>query len=70
MHMSAVPHRFLIQAPQQGQIALVLTDSDGAPWTLTMSPGSERFIGRYPRLESFAGIDTPLLEFRTVQPGC
>ena len=60
----------MFRAPEQGQIALVLPGSDGDAWTLTMSAGTERFIGRYPRLESIAAGDEPLLDFRTIHPGC
>jgi hypothetical protein len=43
-------------------VELVLRLPDGSPWSLSFSPGIERFIGRYPRLE---GIDPggSLLEF-------
>jgi hypothetical protein len=42
---------------------LVLRDAEGAPWVLRLSPGMERFIGSYPRIEEF-GDDGPLLVFR------
>ena len=62
---SADPAR-LIEAPW---VELVLTGADGEPWVLRMSPGSERFIGYYPRL---GGISSggPLLSFsRSDVPG-
>jgi hypothetical protein len=47
----------------RGRIELLLRRADGSPWRLTVSPGMERFIGSYPRVE---GIDPggPLLRFR------
>jgi hypothetical protein len=44
------------------RMELILRTPEGAPWCLTISPGIERFIGYYPRLD---GIDPggPLLEF-------
>lgn len=44
------------------RVELVLNTPDGRPWRLTVSPGMERFIGYYPRVE---GIDPggPLLRF-------
>ena len=44
------------------RVELVLKTADGSPWRLTVSPGMERFIGFYPRVE---GIDPggPLLRF-------
>jgi hypothetical protein len=49
-----------------GKVELVLRLPDGAPWTLSVSPGIERFIGYYPRLD---GIDPggPLLEYTRLQ---
>jgi hypothetical protein len=34
--------------------ALELRLSDGTAWTLRVSPGVERFIGRYPRVPGIA----------------
>jgi hypothetical protein len=70
MPMSALPHRLMFQTPEQGRIALVLAGADGESWTVTMSPGIDRFIGRYPRLESIAAGDSSLLAFRPVDRGC
>ena len=44
---------------------LELRLSDGSHWTLSVSPGMERFIGRYPRLPGIAP-DGGLLTFRSV----
>jgi len=62
--MGAHRHDFVF--PRQAvAVELVLRLPDGAPWSLTFSPGIERFIGYYPRLD---GIDPgdPLLSFRTI----
>ena len=54
----------LFGAPVAQRVELVLY-RDGAPWVLSVAPGVERFIGRYPRIE---GIDAkaPLLDYRLV----
>ena len=44
---------------------LVLHLADGTPWRLLMSPGTERFIGAYPRIGGMEG-GGPLLSFRSV----
>lgn len=44
-------------------LELVLRDSDGASWVLSLSAGMEKFIGAYSRLDGFSG-DGPLLVFR------
>jgi hypothetical protein len=51
----------------RGSLELVLRLPDGSPWRLTLSPGMERFIGYYPRVE---GIDPggPLLRFHVADP--
>jgi hypothetical protein len=49
------------------RVELVLRLADGSPWRLTLSAGSERFIGYYPRLDSF-DAGGPLLSYRAVQP--
>lgn len=43
-----------LHSPSSVEIRLWLTDDRGARWSVTMSPGSERFIGHYPRLDEFA----------------
>lgn len=43
-----------LHAPSRVEIRLWLTDDRGARWSVSMSPGTERFIGRYPRLDEFA----------------
>ena len=55
------------RGPQSPRLELVLRDADGGPWRLTVSPGMERFIGYYPRVD---GIDCggPLLRFRVADP--
>ena len=49
------------------RLELELRLPDGSPWRLTVSPGMDRFIGHYPRVE---GIDCggPLLRFRIADP--
>jgi len=62
--MGAHRHDFVF--PRQAEaVELVLRLPDGRPWSLTFSPGIERFIGYYPRLD---GIDPggALLTFRAV----
>jgi hypothetical protein len=58
---------FLPPAADPGRLTLVLRLADGSPWHLSLSPGMERFIGYYPRVE---GIDSggPLLRFRVADP--
>ena len=53
--------------PDTPRLALVLRLGDGTPWRLTLSPGTERFIGYYPLVE---GIDPggPLLRFTVADP--
>jgi hypothetical protein len=53
------PFRF----DEPAALELVLQDCDGGPWVLSLSPGMQRFIGAYPRLDGFGG-DGPLLVFR------
>jgi len=53
---------FLLGAPTS-RLELALTRPDGEPWSLTVSPGIERFIGYYPRLEGFACAG-PVLVYR------
>ena len=45
------------------RLELALRRPDGEPWSLTVSPGIERFIGHYPRLEGFACAG-PVLTYR------
>ena len=54
----------LFGAPVAQRVELVLY-RDGSPWVLSVAPGVERFIGRYPRVE---GIDAgaPLLQYLIV----
>ena len=59
---------FMFQAPERARIELLLTRADGTPWAVTMSAGTEKFIGRYPRLTRFI-VDGPLLDFRSAYPG-
>jgi hypothetical protein len=44
-------------------VELVLRDDAGAPWVLTLSPGMEKFIGSYPRVDGF-DAGGPLIAFR------
>ena len=55
---------FLLGTPAP-RIELALRRPDGKAWSLTVSPGVERFIGYYPRLEGFACAG-PLLVYRTL----
>lgn len=58
---------FLSAVADPVRLELVLRLADGAPWSLTVSAGMERFIGYYPRID---GIDSggPLLSFRVADP--
>jgi len=47
------------------RVELALRDREGEPWLLTLSAGTERFIGAYPRLPGFEA-DGGLLAFRQV----
>ena len=47
--MAAPRHDFVLPRPA-GTVELVLRLPAGGPWSLTFSPGMERFIGYYPRL--------------------
>jgi hypothetical protein len=53
--------------PFAPRLELVLRLADGSPWRLSVSPGIERFIGVYPRID---GIDAggPLLRFQAAGP--
>lgn len=44
-------------------IELVLRNEDGSPWVLRVSPGVERFIGYYSRLDGFGPVEDGLLRF-------
>ncbi|QAY77780.1 hypothetical protein [Sphingosinicella sp. BN140058] len=59
---------FLFQSAAPGRIELVLPTAEGGAWTLTMSVGVERFIGRYARLNRLL-VDGPLLDLRAELPG-
>lgn len=59
--MISQPSPFRFDEPRA--LELVLPGCDGAPWVLSLSPGTERFIGAYPRLDGFGG-EAPLLVFR------
>ena len=64
MRNAHAPSRPRADAPR---LELVLRLADGSPWRLTVSPGVERFIGYYPRVD---GIDAggSLLRFRVADP--
>jgi hypothetical protein len=68
MFMPTQPTGFMFQAPEQARVELLLTRADGSPWSLTMSAGMEKFVGRYPRLTRLL-VDGPLLDFRAAYPG-
>jgi hypothetical protein len=42
------------------RVELVLRLAEGEPWTVSFSPGIERFIGHYPRLDDIAPEGTLL----------
>ncbi|TFI57958.1 hypothetical protein E2493_12230 [Sphingomonas parva] len=67
--MASRPHAFMFQNGAPGRVELVLTTADGHPWAVTMSAGTERFIGRYPRLNRLLVVDGPLLDYRAAYPG-
>ena len=48
------------------RVELRLTRPDGSPWTVAFSPGIERFIGPYPRVEGMA-CEGALLAFEKVE---
>jgi hypothetical protein len=48
------------------RVELRLRRPDGSPWSVVFSPGIERFIGYYPRLEEL-DCGGPLLVFETVE---
>ena len=52
-------------ATQTRQLYLVLRRDDGSAWTVRFSPGVERFIGAYPRVEGF-DCGEPLIPYRTL----
>jgi hypothetical protein len=58
--------RPLFSAEAAPRLELLLYTPERQPWVLSLSPGMERFIGAYQRID---GIDagTPLLEYRAVQ---
>jgi hypothetical protein len=59
-------HRHDFDFPRQAtMVELVLRLPDGRPWSLTFSPGIERFIGYYPRLDG-VDPDGALLTFRAL----
>lgn len=47
------------------RVELNLRLEDGEPWTVSFSPGIERFIGHYPRLDAIAPEGT-LLAFTRI----
>jgi hypothetical protein len=56
-----LPHE--TRASQRIELSLALVD--GTPWRVLMSPGTERFIGHYPRLPGFEG-EGPVLSYHRV----
>lgn len=54
----------MFSACQTPRIELLLWQPDGRPWSVTFSPGTERFIGAYPRLDGIVAGGA-LLEYRT-----
>jgi hypothetical protein len=66
--MKADSQGLMFQQAEPARVELVLTTHDGRPWTLTMSAGTARIVGRYPRLTRLV-VDGPLLCYRTPYPG-
>ena len=58
----------MFQQAEPARVELVLSLSDGSPWTLTMSARTAEIVGRYPRLPRLI-VDGPLLCYRTPYPG-
>jgi hypothetical protein len=56
-----LPHQ--IRATRRVELALLA--ADGTPWRVLMSPGTERFIGAYPRVEGLTA-EGPLLCYQSV----
>ena len=48
------------------RVALTLRTPDGRPWQLTMTAGTEIFIGRYRRIEEF-NYGSGLIHFSCVE---
>ena len=66
--MKAQSPSLMFRGDPTPQIELVLSTSDGTPWTLRMSAGCERFVGHYPRLPRLV-VDGPVLSYRAPYPG-
>ncbi len=59
--MSRLMRNFIPDAVvRSARTELRLRLADGSPWILQMSPGTERFIGHYPRLPGIEA-DGPVL---------
>ena len=56
---------FPASAFRPATVELALRLEDGTPWRVSMSAGTERFIGAYSRLDAFRSDDV-LLTYRTV----
>jgi hypothetical protein len=52
-------------AADVARVDLVLRLPEGEPWIVSFSPGIERFIGHYPRLDGIAPEGTLLTFSRT-----
>lgn len=52
-------------APDVARVDLLLRLPEGEPWVVSFSPGIERFIGHYPRLDAIAPEGT-LLTFSRI----
>lgn len=66
--MSTRVKALMFNGAETAQVELVLSRSDGTPWTLRMSAGCERFVGHYPRLARMV-VDGPVLSYRAPYPG-
>jgi len=57
---SAMSFHFPPSAFRPATVELELRLGDGTPWRVSMSAGTERFIGAYPRLDGFRSDDALL----------
>ena len=62
---TAMSFHFPSSAFRPATVELALRLEDGTLWQVSMSAGTERFIGAYSRLDGFRG-DAPLLTYQPV----
>ena len=56
----------MFSATVLSRVELRIAHPDGSPWSVDFSPGIERFIGAYPRIEGLVP-DGALLAFERVE---